>query len=100
MIMRQRLLSFLLFFAPLAFASADSTAIFQGYSGGMMLHAGYLFGNNPSAVLPTGESIASQGITSGIGGSLRVNLKQHLRIGCVGFVSTMNSQLTDQRQSL
>ena len=100
MIMRQRLLFFLLFCPLWVFAAKDSTAVFQGYSGGMMVHAGYLFGDNPAAVLPTGESIASQGITSGIGGSLRVNLKQHLRIGCEGFVSTMNSQLTNQRNYL
>ena len=52
----------------------DKTPIFQGYSGGMMLHAGYLFGKNPSAVLPSGESISPQGMTMGIGGSLRINL--------------------------
>lgn len=40
----------LLFVSSMAFASMDSTAIFQGYSGGMMLHAGYLFGDNPAAV--------------------------------------------------
>lgn len=34
-----------------------------------MVHAGYLFGDNPAAVLPSGESLSSQGITAGIGGS-------------------------------
>ena len=49
--MRIRILILLLCFS--AFCSAtknDSTAVFQGYSGGMMLHAGYLFGKNPAAV--------------------------------------------------
>ena len=98
--MRQRLLLFLLFCPLWVFAAKDSTAIFQGYSGGMMVHAGYLFGDNPAAVLPSGESLSSQGITGGIGGSLRINLKRHLRVGCEGFVSTMNSQLTSQRNCL
>ena len=98
--MRQRLLLFLLFCPLWVFAAKDSTAIFQGYSGGMMVHAGYLFGDNPAAVLPSGESLSSQGITGGIGGSLRVNLKRRLRVGCEGFVSTMNSQLTNQRNYL
>ena len=65
-----------------------------------MVHAGYLFGDNPAAVLPSGEPLSSQGITAGIGGSLRIKLKQHLRVGCEGFVSTMNSQLTNQRNHL
>ena len=78
----------------------DSTAIFQGYSGGMMLHTGYLFGKNPSAVLPSGESISPQGLTYGIGGSLRVNLMKHLRVGCEGFVSTMKSNVTDMSSVL
>lgn len=100
MIMRQRLLLFLLCCPLWVFAAKDSTAIFQGYSGGMMVHAGYLFGDNPAAALPSGKSLSSQGLTAGIGGSLRINLKRHLRVGCEGFVSTMNSQLTNQRNYL
>ena len=86
-----------------AFCSAaknDSTAVFQGYSGGMMVHAGYLFGKNSAAVLPSGESISPQGMTIGIGGSLRVNLWKHLRVGCEGFVSTMNCGVTDMKDVL
>lgn len=98
--MRKKILFIFLLCASMAWAKNDSTAVFQGYSGGMMLHAGYLFGNNPSAVLPTGESISPQGMTCGIGGSLRVNLWKHLRVGCEGFVSTMNSDVTDQRDFL
>ena len=74
---------------------ADVNRVFQGYSGGMMVHAGYLFGKNPSAVLPTGEDVSPQGVTNGIGGSLRVNLWKYLRVGCEGFVSTMRSNFTD-----
>ena len=78
----------------------DKTPVFQGYSGGMMLHAGYLFGKNPSAILPSGESISPQGLTTGIGGSLRINLWKHLRVGCEGYVSTMKSGATDMRNFL
>lgn len=38
--MRQRLFFLILFVSSMAFAATDSTTIFQGYSGGMMLHAG------------------------------------------------------------
>ena len=78
----------------------EKTPIFQGYSGGMMLHAGYLFGQNPSAILPSGESISPQGMTTGIGGSLRINLWKHLRVGCEGYVSTMKSGATDMKNIL
>ena len=78
----------------------DKTPVFQGYSGGMMLHAGYLFGKNPSAILPSGESISPQGLTTGIGGSLRINLWKHLRVGCEGYVSTMKCGVTDMKDVL
>jgi hypothetical protein len=78
----------------------EKTPLFQGYSGGMMLHAGYLFGKNSSAVLPSGKNISPQGLTTGIGGSLRVNLWKHLRVGCEGYVSTMRSGATDMRDIL
>jgi hypothetical protein len=78
----------------------EKTPVFQGYSGGMMLRAGYLFGKNPSAILPAGASISPQGMTMGIGGSLRINLWKHLRVGCEGYVSTMNSGATDMRNVL
>lgn len=99
--MRNRLLLLLLMaVSTVAYATNDSVSIFQGYSGGMMLHAGYLFGKNPAAVLPSGENISPQGLTKGIGGSLRVNLWKHLRVGCEGFVSTMKSGTTDMRNML
>ena len=82
--------------AVLASAKNDSTAIFQGCGGGMMVHAGYLFGQNAGAVLPSGENISPQGLTYGLGGSMRVHLMKHLRIGCEGFSSTMKSGATDK----
>ena len=78
----------------------EKMPVFQGYSGGMMLHAGYLFGKNPSAILPSGESISPQGLTTGIGGSLRINLWKHLRVGCEGYVSTMKCGVTDMKDVL
>lgn len=65
----------------------------------MMLHAGYLFGQ-PIAALASGECVSPQGLTYGLGGSMRVNLMKHLRIGCEGFSSTMKSEVTDQRNYL
>ena len=38
----------------------------------------HLFGENPNATLQSGESLSSQGLTYGIGGSLRINLKKQI----------------------
>lgn len=98
--MRQRLFFLLLFFSATLLAKNDSIAIFQGYSGGMMVHVGGLFGENPKAISPIGESVSMQGLTYGIGGALRINIKKHLRVGCEGFVSTMGSGFSNQHDVL
>lgn len=84
----------LLSFPLLANDSIKSVKVFQGCSGGMMLHMGYLFGNNPAA--PANP----QGLTWGLGGAARVHLWKHLRVGFDGYVSTMNSNVTDARNVL
>ena len=61
---------------------------FQGYSGGMMLHTGYLFGgelNMGDASSPT----KIQGTPFGIGGALRFHFGKHLRIGTEGYSSNL-----------
>lgn len=98
--MRVKLIGILLCCTSLLFAQTDSVAIFQGCSGGMMGHVGYLFGQPAAAVLSSGESIAMQGMTYGLGGSMRVNLMKHLRVGCEGFSSNVKSGVTDQRDFL
>lgn len=73
----------------LCFASANATAntnkekIFQGYEGGMMLHAGYLWGD----ITPLAHQ--AQGLTKGIGGAIRLKLGNHWRIGTEGYTSSM-----------
>ena len=98
--MHKLVLLLFLFLSSILYAKSDSTKVFQGYCGGMMLHTGYLFGENPSAILPSGNNITPQGLTKGIGGALRIYLLNHLRVGCEGFISTMNSNHTDMRQTL
>ena len=105
--MRYKLLYILLWCSAMVFAQNDTTAlkkekvrVFQGCSGGMMVHAGYLFGQPAGAILPTGEQISMQGLTYGLGGSMRVNLMKHLRIGCEGFSSNVKSGMTDQHDFL
>lgn len=58
-------------------------SVYQGFSGGMMVHLGYLYGSNDKA------PVTMNGGTMGIGGAARVHLWNHLRIGGEGFVSTL-----------
>lgn len=81
--------------------SSDSTRVFQGFSGGMMLHTGYLFGQDqraPHGV--SGDLYSPEGATIGIGGAMHVHLWRLLRVGCEGSVSTMYSSMTNCRHLL
>lgn len=80
---------------------SNKPKVYQGFSGGMMLHTGYLFGIDKAApAAPDGRSYSQQGALYGIGGALRVHLWKHLRTGFEGFVSTMPSGLSDQSNVL
>lgn len=83
------------------YANGSSVKVYQGFSGGMMGHGGYLFGVNVDAPKTTEGVVCSpQGGTFGLGGALRVHLWKHLRVGGEGFVSTMNSGTTDMKHIL
>ena len=64
--------------------------VYSGYSGGMMLHLGYVksntftFINSSSQFL---ETMQLKGLTFGIGGQARVHFGKHLRIGTEGYFS-------------
>ena len=77
-----------------------SGKVFQGFSGGMLFHTGYLFGQDKNAPTIGGRSASPQGAMFGIGGALRVHLWKHFRTGFEGFVSTMPSTTTDLRSVL
>lgn len=85
----------------LAQETTPKPKVFQGFSGGMLLHAGYLFGVDKAAPLaPDGRSYSPQGGIGGIGGCLRVHLWKRLRVGFEGYVSTMYKDLMDNRDLL
>lgn len=68
---------------------------FSGYQGGMMFHSGYVTSREYSIYDNTGavvEKIKSSGSPIGIGGALRINFGEHLRIGTEGYVSTLHSK--------
>ena len=75
---------FIILFTVLSIRPASAQEkIYQGFSGGMMVHSGYLSGgDNPFDINPSGP-------TFGIGGAARVHLWKHLRVGFEGYFSTM-----------
>jgi hypothetical protein len=70
---------------------------YSGFSGGMLLHAGYLFSDSPDKVFSnTGlgsadyvKGLPNDGFCFGLGGELRVHLINHLHVGAEGHVSMM-----------
>lgn len=75
----------------------SSGKIFTGFSGGMLLHGGYLFAKDPKQVFSnTGlgnpeyvKNLPNDGFCMGLGGTLRVHLINHIHLGAEGHVSTM-----------
>ncbi len=74
-----------------------SSPIFTGFSGGMMIHGGYLFSDDPRKVFSSSglgnedyvKGLPQKGFCFGLGGALRVHLLDHIHVGAEGFVSTM-----------
>lgn len=100
-LVRNILVGFCVLVSSALCANESSVKVYQGFSGGMMAHGGYLFGVNTEAPkMADGVVCSPQGGTFGLGGALRVHLWNHLRIGGEGFVSTMNSATTNMNHVL
>lgn len=77
--------------------SRSASSFFTGFSGGMMLHGGYLFAKDPRYIFSnTGlgssdyvKNLPKDGFCMGLGGTLRAHLINHIHLGAEGFVSTM-----------
>lgn len=82
---------------PKASKKSAHSPVFSGFSGGMMLHGGYLFSDDPAKVFSnTGlgsadyvKGLPKSGFCYGLGGTLRTHLVNHIHLGAEGFVSTM-----------
>ncbi len=64
-------------------AQEKGNKIIKGFSGGMMVHAGYLSGSDN----PYGYD--ASGATVGIGGVAKIHLKNQFRVGFEGYFSSM-----------
>lgn len=72
-------------------AGAENQMKYNGYSGGMMLHTGYVFGGQ-STPQNVGALVATekmQGMPIGIGGAVRLNFGKYLRVGTEGYSTTL-----------
>ena len=79
----QRLLiSIIISTASVAVAQAEENKLIKGFSGGKMVHAGYVYGGDN----PYNLNISSP--TFGIGGCAKLHLTDHFRTGFEGYFST------------
>lgn len=63
--------------------AVNDKKVIKGFSGGMMVHTGFLWGgDNPFNYSP-------KGTTFGIGGVARLHMSDHFRTGFEGYFSTM-----------
>ena len=71
--------------------------VFTGFSGGMMLHGGYLFAQTPELLFGQSslgsvtkvDELRKGSFCYGLGGTLRVHLIDHIHLGAEGFVSNL-----------
>lgn len=72
--------------------SAQSNFSYTGFSGGMMIHSGYVFDKTVGFSLADGATINKNigAVPFGVGGVARVHLGNFLRVGIEGYGSTAN----------
>jgi hypothetical protein len=79
-------------FLTITGTSQEKKIGFFGYSGGMMLHTGFVSGKPMSFAYPDGASYQNlkiEGLPFGIGGAIKINFSEHFRIGAEGYISTL-----------
>ena len=84
--MKRILTTFIILVSAFAICHAQENndkKIIKGFSGGMLLHTGYLFGSdNPF-------NYNASGATFGIGGCAKLHMNDHFRTGFEGYFSNM-----------
>ena len=68
----------------------DGKWTFNDFSGGMMLHIGYVGGGTTALYSPSGIPLPAQkmnGVPYGIGGCAKVYFGEHLRVGTEGYAT-------------
>ena len=76
---------------------------YRGFSGGMMVHTGYLKSNSFDLQTIHGNYITTskvEGMSFGIGGAARLHFGKHLRVGGEGYVSNLRYGVKGTTSSL
>lgn len=66
---------------------------YEGFTGGMMVHTGFVWAKGLSLTSPGGEALPKakmSGMPLGIGGAVKVHFGQHLRIGSEGYSTKLS----------
>jgi opacity protein-like surface antigen len=74
-------------------APAGEKIFYAGFSGGMMVHTGYITGGKITLIRRDDGSDVPIGVSGpplGIGGAMKIHLGKHFRIGGEGHMSTLN----------
>ncbi len=75
----------------------SGAGVYTGFSGGMMLHIGYMFSDDPRKIFSNAglgneeyvKNLPKDGVGLGLGGTLRVHLLNHIHVGAEGGMSIM-----------
>ena len=73
----------------------SGAGVFSGISGGMMLHIGYMFSDDPRKIFSNAglgnaeyvKNLPKDGCALGLGGTMRVHLLNHIHVGAEGGMS-------------
>lgn len=84
--MRKTLLMFVATVLSLSLSARDGLG-YRGFSGGMMLHSGWVSGGDINI---GGLNQSMRGLPTGIGGALKVRFGEHLRVGTEGYTSALS----------
>lgn len=77
------ILSSILLLSAFSAQAQEKKKIIQGFSGGMMVHGGYMFGSD----YPGSTPVVIDNFTYGIGGCAKIHFTKHFRAGFEGFFS-------------
>lgn len=87
-------IGFLILLCTLSFFGFSQNLFqYSGFSGGMMVHSGYLQSQKFNITNHSGHSLQTlqaKGVPFGIGGAAKVHLGKYLRVGGEGYVSNLN----------
>lgn len=72
-------------------ANAQGRLAYRGFSGGMMVHSGYVCAGDIAIQTPSGPTPKQsiKGLPMGIGGAIKFHFGEHLRLGTEGYSSSL-----------